>query len=166
MPSSEMKVQNILSYENLEGYAKIIGSKLASASYQPDLIIGVARGGSIPAAMLALELKKWFNHPAWQIGTIFASSYEGQGKGRRLAIDIPGNIRALMHVHKKVLIVDDIYDSGDTIGAINYQLRGTRMRTDIRIATFLSKDDQGPDFYGHLITKPHVDEWVVFPWEQ
>lgn len=165
MPSSDEKVVRKLSYADVEFLCTQIGSKLSSANYCPDLIVGVARGGSIPAAMLAYELKKWFHLPAWQVVQIFASSYEGQDKGRRLVIDVPSSIRALMHQATKVLIVDDIYDSGDTLSGIDYQLRDTRRRVDIRTATLLTKDHAGPDFYGRLIEPDQKDEWVHFPWE-
>lgn len=166
MVSSEGKTVRKLDYADIEFLCSQIGSKLSATSYCPDLIVGVARGGTIPSAMLAYELQQWFNRPAWQVVQVWASSYEGQDKGRRLALDVPSSIRALMHQSTKVLIVDDIYDSGDTLSGIDYQLRDTRRRVDIRTATLLTKDHAGPDFYGRLIEPDQKDEWVQFPWEQ
>ncbi len=63
----------------------------------------------------------------------------------------------------KVLVVDDIFDSGATIRAVRERLG--RTRAEIRVATLYFKPRRntagsGPDFFLR-----EVDSWLVFPHE-
>ena len=70
--------------------------------------------------------------------------------------------------HHKVLIVDDIYDTGLSIQALFESLSnklGDKMPKDIRVATVdykpaRNKTDRIPDYYVNL-----TDKWIVYPHE-
>lgn len=160
------KLIRSLTYDDINRATINMALQIVAADFRPRLIIPVARGGVIPAAMLyaGLHRSEGQHTSGWEMMTIFAKSYIGQSQGRRLSLDVPSHVKAQIHKGGNILIVDDIYDSGDTISAINYNLRDSRRKADIRIATLYTKDEAGPDFFGEHLT--NKEEWIKFPWEQ
>ena len=77
-------------------------------------------------------------------------------------------LSALAKQHDCLLIVDDIFDSGNSIAAVMKQLKHRAKRNtphDIRIATPWYKPSKNvtnfkPDYFIH-----ETDRWVVFPHE-
>jgi hypoxanthine phosphoribosyltransferase len=93
----------------------------------PDLIVAIPRGGWIPAVML----------------------------GHRL--NIPVQSLAMPVCTSKVLVVDDICDTGKTLWKIMQQLS-----LEARSATLFYKYNTtyDPTYYAR-----ETKEWIVFPWE-
>lgn len=155
-----------LSYDDINRTTINMALQIVSSGFKPRLIIPIVRGGVIPAAFLYAGLSRLpnINMSGWEIMTIFAKSYSGQDQSPRMSLDIPAHVRAQINKGGDILIVDDIYDTGTTISMVNYNLRDSRRKADIRIATLLTKDENGPDYFGeYLINK---EEWIHFPWEQ
>ncbi len=61
----------------------------------------------------------------------------------------------------KILIIDDIYDSGRTMQAV----LGYLGKEDVTTATLFWKEtaSQKPDYFANVAKK---EEWIIFPWEQ
>lgn len=58
--------------------------------------------------------------------------------------------------YKKTLVVDDIYDSGETLDS--YKEKGfVTLSIDKKITTVSS-----PDYFSYIVNK---NDWVVYPWE-
>jgi hypoxanthine phosphoribosyltransferase len=119
--------------------------------FYPDIIVGVARGGMVPASLL------WRHYPRADFMTLKAKSYNGifcQGK----VFLSPFEWKRLKG--KKVLFVDDIYDSGKTWERIQSKIP---RYTSHCLATLVSKQLTSP----HHITSEFCSEdvWVNFPWE-
>lgn len=108
-----------------------------------DLVLGIARGGMIPAVVLSHRLKIPF-------GVIDLKTYH---------IDP----RAKMTRGSKILVVDDIADSGNTIRDIKLML------PECRVATLIVNTDQNigvPDYSGTEIERNTDKRWVKFWWEK
>lgn len=136
--------------------------KIIASSYQPDIIIGVSRGGLIPAVFLSHFLK------IPMIPVSFSGS-QGQGDKKFTEIEVLPEIDKNL----KILIVDDICDSGDTITKmIKYY---NRQKNIVESAVLYYKDlwphlaitdkKHGyiPSFFCHRIGD-HTG-WMTFPWE-
>jgi len=122
------------------------------AEYEPEVIIGVARGGLIPARIAADLL----DVPT--IGIIGVAFYEDVGQRmRRPVVTQPLSIPA---EDKRVLIVDDIVDTGESLAFVVAELE--RRAKELRTATVYRKPwtQFTPDYYAR-----ETDAWVVFPWE-
>lgn len=115
----------------------------------PKLIVGVSRGGLIPATLLSHRL-------GIPLCTISVSAYEGTRRTLEKPLVIE-NWRD-RYDSDKVLIVDDILDSGDTLTAIRGQTKNALM------AVLVTK--QAP-LYGPVKFFAQVPKevWVRFPWE-
>lgn len=117
-----------------------LAKKIQGDSLVAEMVVGVSRGGLIPAAMLARQL----NLP-------FVSIDPDEG----------------LHQFGEncVVIMDDIFDTGDTLNKLFEEGGGER-----HIYCCLYNKNQPIDEL-HMLQSPdyavdiHTDRWVVFPWE-
>lgn len=113
-------------------------------------IIAVSRGGLIPAYFVAsrLGIKK--------IHTICLSAYEGIHKGE-LKLESP--MMPVIEKGDKVLVIDDICDTGETLAYI----KAAYLYCVIYTATLINKNViEPPNFYAEVLP---LATWAVFPWE-
>ncbi|MCD6464547.1 phosphoribosyltransferase [Candidatus Woesearchaeota archaeon] len=132
---------------------KALAKAIIKDGYKPDLIIGLSRGGWVPARFIADELQ------LTTLASIGVKSYEAVNKKtsvkltERLGLSVKG---------KKVLVVDDIADTGDTLKFIEKYLKAKGALT-VKTATLHVKPKickHKPDYYA----KP-TNAWIVYPWE-
>ena len=143
-----------------------LGLRVLESGFAPTMIIAIWRGGT-PVGMAVQEILAYCGVLADHIA-IRTSSYTGVDQ--RSAVVVHG----LDYVVKKIcdddrlLIVDDVFDTGNTIVAVIDELsrraRGNAPR-DIRIAVpwykpSRNQTDIEPDYYEH-----ETAEWLVFPHE-
>lgn len=122
-------------------------------AYAPDLILAVARGGLVPAQFLAYALD------VRRVEVIQALSYDDTVQRATVSIeggcDLAGATR--------VLIVDDIIDSGKTADAVTRYLEARYPALQLRWAALWSKPASTfpPDYHCR-----EADAWVRFFWER
>jgi hypoxanthine phosphoribosyltransferase len=122
-----------------------------------DAILGIARGGLVPAALLAQELD------TRDVLCAAVASYEGDQRGDRLRfLEFPPSEA---FVDRRVLVVDDIWDSGRTV---QLTCRRVEEAGGVPIVVVLHYKpnkshfpSRKPDFWVR-----ETDDWVVFPWER
>jgi hypoxanthine phosphoribosyltransferase len=127
--------------------------KIRNSGYQPDIVVGIARGGWIPARLLAdfFSLK--------QTANIKVEAYQLIGE-----IDVEPKITQDINAPvtgKNVLIVDDIADSGSSLDAVIRKMQDEGVK-EMKTATlyYKSRSIIHPDYY-----VGETDAWVIFPWE-
>lgn len=126
--------------------------KIKEDNFIPDIVIGIARGGWIPARLLAdfFVLR--------QTANMKVEAYEmiGEIGNARITQDIDIPIDG-----KKVLVIDDIADSGASLKMALESLR-QRNPAKLKTATLYYKETSViiPDYYNFITTK-----WVIFAWE-
>ncbi len=122
-------------------------------SFQPDAIIAIARGGMTLAHALSMNLE------TRNLQSIRVESYDGDAQRENVTIlgtcDLSGS--------KRVLVVDDIVDSGQTLAALMPLLRSQNLDCEFKIATLFMKQTAlvQPDFFLHEAT-----DWIDFFWER
>ena len=120
-------------------------------SYEPELVIGIAKAGVIPGAVIASILR-----------CDFYSIKISRRAGTELVRDEPRILTAAppQAAGKRVLIVDEICTSGETLRMATAAVRAVRA-AEIRTATSFAKvGHYRPDFYA-----VETDAMVVFPWD-
>jgi hypoxanthine phosphoribosyltransferase len=145
---TEFRYINWTEYGNL---ADALAEKVRSQRERYDIIIGIARGG-IPVAMVVSD------HLGVKLDIINVKSYAG--------IEERGNPRILSTLTepisgKRVLLVDDLVDQGDTMATVGEFLRGkdpALLKTAVLFRKPWTKTE--PDYFLEV-----VDKWIVFPWE-
>lgn len=153
-----------LSWSAFERYVQELARTLRRR-FEPDAIIGVAHGGVFVGGALASALQKEFfpvriSRRSRDRG---APETSGKQKGRaekdsatpRLIGSMPEEIRGL-----RVLIVDDIASSGDTLELATSLAVKAGARATATAALVARPNGFDPDFRGMT-----TDELVVFPWD-
>lgn len=119
-----------------------------------DCIVGVARGGVIPATLFAYQLN---------IKDIYftqLSSYDTNNKQSTLYEKVPLTVNNILD--KKVLFVDDIADTGHTLNYIKQFYSRYTKESKFYTCIYKEKSTFKPDWYGEIVDN---DTWVDFPWE-
>ncbi|MFK7861970.1 MAG: phosphoribosyltransferase [Granulosicoccus sp.] len=142
-----------------------LAAKVYQSGFRPSFIVAVWRGGA-PMGIAMQELLAYRGVNSDHI-TVRTSSYYGIDQQQRNV-----QVFSLNYLVKKLcsddrlLIVDDVYDTGKSIEAIIETLaKKTRrnMPHDIRVAVpyykpTRNKTDKAPDYYLH-----ETDQWLKFP---
>ena len=115
-------------------------------------IVCITRGGLVPAAIVARELG------IRVIETVCISSYGTDNKQGALTVlkGIAGDV--LDGTDGKVLVVDDLVDTGATVKLVRDMLPGAHY------ATVYAKP-QGRPMVDTFITEVSQDTWIFFPWD-
>lgn len=126
-------------------------NSLQKDNYLPKTILGIGRGGYVPATYLS----HWFNVP---LLTYHYSLRDEKGINNNLYL--PENTQ-------DILVVDDICDSGETLNFVDDLLSERNVSYKMATLVFnIAQDIFEPDYYGTEINKEENNCWVVFPWEQ
>ena len=140
--------------------------KIYESGYKPNYIVGVWRGGApvgiaVQEFLNVLGLKSDHN-------AIRTSYYSGIDE-RKDKVQVYGLNYVINKVkaEDKLLVVDDVHDTGNSINQIILDLReACRENTpDIKVATPYFKPNKNqtirhPDFFIH-----ETDQWLIFPHE-
>jgi hypoxanthine phosphoribosyltransferase len=143
----------VLNWSDISIGSLELTKKISDSGFFPDMIIGVFRNGWILAKLVSDLLG------VDDVGGIGIKFYKGVGETRERPLITSGP--TLSPREKRVLIVDDVSDSGRTLQtAIELiKLYGAK---EVRTATLYVKPRTilYPDYYYAETT-----EWIVFPWE-
>jgi xanthine phosphoribosyltransferase len=117
-----------------------------------EAIICITRGGLVPTAIVARELGVRI------IETICIVSY---GEFKQLeTLDVLKDVdgRLVGTDPDKLLIVDDLVDTGKTAQLVRQRLPG------VHVATVYAKP-KGREFVDTFVTEVSQDTWIYFPWD-
>ena len=151
--ASELIVKEILTWEDFGSGSRELARQVADSGYEPAIVIAVARGGLIPAGALAyalgLKLADAINVE------FYTDVHETLADPILLAPMLDtDSIRG-----QKLLVVDDVADTGRTLNLVLDLLRG--LGAEARSAVLYAKSQSvvAPDYVWR-----RTDEWIVFPW--
>jgi len=138
-----MKTFNCLvpDWEEMQNLAKIACDKIKKGDFYPDIILGISRGGLVPARLLSdyLHIKDIATIKADHWGV--TATKDGTAKIKHSSTaDFSG---------KNVLIVDDVTDTGQSMNIVKEHILGHNPKS-VRTATLynLKGSKHVPDFYG------------------
>lgn len=151
-----------LTWQGFGDACRQIAEQIADSGWMPDLIVAIARGGMLPAGAISYALGVKAN------GAINVEFYTGVGK----TMLEPEILEPYMDISslegKRVLIVDDVADSGKTLKLImdliakeGLSMGSDSAKVDARSATIYLKPTSiiKPDY-----VFKQTDKWINFPW--
>ena len=121
--------------------------------YNPDTLLAIARGGMTIGHFLAERLDMR------EIYSLNAISYENEKKlGKPKIFNIPD-----LKNKKRVLLLDDISDSGETLEEVLKTLKSLYPEVEFKTLTIFYKDHTKvmPDIFSKK-----TDKWIVFFWDK
>jgi len=174
------------SWEQIERMCANIVLQLYKDNWRPDYIVGITRGGNIPATIMSnmtgircealkVSLRDDLQQPetnCWMSEDAFGYVYSEE----RAVI----NSRWDVSKKKNILIVDDINDTGATFNWIKQDWQsscfpdethawdsvwGKNVRFAVLTNNLSSKFDD-VSYYADEVNKAEEDVWLVYPWER
>ena len=144
----------LISWERSATLAKHLAYAIRGSGYEPSIVIAIGRGGYVPARVVC----DYLLHEMLTSIKIEHWGEAGEEKPETsirfpLAIDVTG---------ARLLVVDDVTDTGDTLTAAISYLR-TCGAAEIRTAVLQHKGTSGflPDYYAKMVTEWR---WIIYPW--
>jgi hypoxanthine phosphoribosyltransferase len=133
-----------ISYDQVIEQCKILATQLKEQ--KPDLIVGIARGGLVPAVHLSHMLDLPMDTVLWQTRDGGFKEYN-----KRISEQI--------RLRKTVVFIDDINDTGTTFTKLN------KFYGNALYVALLERPESAfkCDYAGQILTDP---SWCVFPWEE
>ena len=137
-------------YELLLSLAK----RIRETGHLPEVIVGVSRGGWPPARVMSDLLE---NQNLANMKVVFYKDIGVRNRAPVITQPVTSEVS-----RKRVLVVDDVADSGLSLREVSKHLKRKGAR-DIKVCTIYLKPKSvfTPDFYARKTTK-----WVIFPWER
>jgi uncharacterized protein len=138
-----------------------LGMNIIRSGYKPDHIVALWRGGT-PVGMVIQEVFQTKLHVCNHLASK-AKSYTGIGEHGDVKVPYIATFLADLVVGQKVLIVDDVFDTGRTAARMMELLQ--RHGVEVKIATLYWKPNKNetqiePHYYQHS-----TEAWIVFPHE-
>ena len=144
----------IPSWEEIYEMLIELADRIRRSGFEPDVIVGVSRGGWAPARVMSDLLE----NP--KLANVKTEFYLGVAKTKGEPVitqPVSTSVKG-----ENVLAVDDIADTGESLHLVRAHLL-EEGATDVKIATIYYKPWSvlTPDYY-----KKKTSLWVVFPWER
>lgn len=148
--------------------------QLHKDNWRPDYIVGLTRGGLIPATMIS-------HYTSVPLHTLNVSLRDNSETGPESNLWMAEDAFGYEKDPVNILIVDDINDTGDTLNWIRNDWQSGCMPKDsrwntgvwghnVRIAVLYdnlaSKSVTSVTYSSVEINKRERPEWIVFPWEE
>ena len=140
-----------------------LAAAVRAGGWRPDMLVGLWRGGA-PAAIAVHEFLKvsGWNVPHQPLKSV---SYTGIAQNEGEVVFSGGEaVFGSIHPGDKVLVVDDVFDTGKTAAAVHAEMR--RLGADLRLACVywkpaMNRTELEPDYFA----RDMGDAWIVFPHE-
>ena len=142
-----------LSWEDIE---ELVATLVAELPTDYDVLVVVTRGGMVPACLISEQTG---------IRNIVAAAvmfYTDVDETLPDPVFLQFPADPLLY-DKRVLVVDDVWDTGRTIVAVKERILAAGGRPDLAVLHYKpshSKFDDRPDFHADT-----TDAWIVYPWD-
>lgn len=149
-------VLHYLPYERFLEEVETLARAIEADVWTPDFLVGIGRGGLVPAAYLS-------HRTGIQMLSVDHSSGEAG-----FADELLDKLAAKITSGRNVLIVDDINDSGGTIQYLRAAIEAkTANPAGLRVAVLVHnvRSKAKVEYQGSEIDRDRDKNWYVFPWE-
>lgn len=142
-----------LSYERFGVAARELATLVVEDDYEPDWIVGIARGGLLIAGAIgyALSIKN--------IATMNVEFYTDVEERLDMPVLLPPVLNLLDLTDTKVLVVDDVADTGETLKMVLDLLATSVAEVRSLVIYEKSRSMVKADFVWK-----RTDQWINFPW--
>ena len=181
------------SWQDIENMCSSIVLQMFEDNWKPDYIVGITRGGNVPATIIsnmtsirceALKVSlrddsdKSSESNLWMSEDAFGyEDYKIQTHNQDLEASA-NKVISMIENKSKILIVDDINDTGATFNWIKQDWQASCLPdndrwnnvwgNNVKFATLtdnLASDFSLVSYTCHEVNKAEEDVWLVYPWE-
>ncbi|WP_174275303.1 phosphoribosyltransferase [Sphingomonas bacterium] len=145
-----------ISYEQFVADVQAIAAAVQASGWRPDHIVGIGRGGLVPGAYLS-----------HRTGISLLSVDHSSGVPG-FSDELLAKIAAQTRGGTRILLIDDINDSGKTIETLRGAILGAGgADRNLRVAVLIdnSRSPAKVEYRARTIDRAIDKSWFVFPWE-
>ena len=148
-----VREREVLGWDEFGAAVRELATQVVVSGFVPDVVIAIARGGLLVAGAVAYALG------TKSCGALNVEFYTGVDERLPAPVILPPLLDEAALTHKRVLVVDDVSDSGRTLALVAGML--TASGADIRTACLYSKPRTvlEPDYVWR-----RTSSWITFPW--
>ena len=143
----KLKSKIYLDYDDIESMNQNLVHEVSR--FKPDLIVGITRGGLLPALHLSHHLDRPLQTIVWQTRDTNKCEHDKQ-------------LQEKIDTGSRVVFVDDINDTGRTFSEISKAYHGDR--DNVMFISLVKKywETSYPATASLILSD---NRWIVFPWE-
>jgi len=141
-------------WDRVEDFIALLARRIRADGFAPDLIVAIARGGFVPARLLADHLD------VFDMDSIKIEHYQGVNRQQmaRLRYPLAAEVEG-----RRILVVDDVSDSGETFELALSHIRSKGEPAQLRTAALHHKETSSyrPHFHAGRLEQWR---WLIYPW--
>ena len=149
-------VFDYIAYDDFLAVVRSLAQTVGQDAWQPDFVVGIGRGDLVPAVYMS------------QILSVPMLSIDQSAKVPGFADELLVKLATMTKAGQRILIIDDINDSGRTIAQVRRLLRAHETVEDhLRFAVMINNavSQETVDYAVQTIDRTTDKRWFVFPWE-
>lgn len=145
--------REVLTWETFGAASRELTQEIVGSGFVPDIVIAIARGGLIPAGAIAYAMG------VKAAGTLNVEFYSDIEETLPDPVVLAPLLDTDAIVGKRLLVVDDVADSGRTLALVVELLK--KHTEEVKSAVIYTKPRSiiAPDFSWR-----ETDLWINFPW--
>jgi len=175
-----------LSWHHIECLTQEILRQMQQDQWHPDYVVGLTRGGLTPAVLIS----QYLGIPMYALKISLRDSVDDSESNLWMAEEAFGYVSQDEQAtigsrwdpshRKRILIVDDINDSGATLEWLKQDWQSnclpneisvwnTVWNRNVKFAVLVDNKTSSfktVDYFAHSVNKLDDPQWIVFPWEQ
>lgn len=144
----------MVTWREVQRLSRGLALRIREQGFRPDIIVALGRGGWVPGRLLS-DYLSIPNLTEFKVEHYAGTSKQPEARVRYpLAADVAG---------QRVLVVDDVTDTGDSFAVALAHLRSRGEPRELRTLVLHHKtvSPYVPDYYGHKVIKWR---WIIYPW--
>lgn len=143
----------IQSWRDVYNLTLQLSERIVASGFKPNVIVGIARGGWIPARILSDVL---YMDTLQNIRIEYYTDVGSKGREPKITQPLTGSMKG-----KNVLLIDEVADTGDTLQHAIDHVKNLGVK-EVRSAVLHYKPTSTvvPDYY-----MVETTSWIVYPWE-
>lgn len=143
----------VLDWADFGDASRVLAQQVVDSGYRPTIVLGIARGGLLPAATIAyaLDVKNVF--------TMNVAFYTGIDERLEFPVMLPPLLDAVDIAGATVLVADDVADTGATLRLVTDFC--AEHVADVRCAVLYEKPRSAVKC--EYVWR-RTDRWIDFPW--
>lgn len=151
--SADLETKEVLTWEGFGTASRDLAQMIVDSDFTPDIIIAVARGGLLPAGALSYAMGVKLSD------AVNVEFYTDVHETLPDPVLLAPMLDTESISGKKVLVVDDVVDSGRTLALVLELLSGYGAQCRSAVVYEKPQSVVHPDYAWKA-----TDEWIVFPW--
>lgn len=144
----------LITWEYFYELARKLALAMYEASFHPEIIVAISRGGCVPARVICDYLD------VFNLDIIKIEHYHGTHKEKlaRLRYPLSADLTG-----KRVLLLDDVSDTGESFKIGIQHLLDNGAPAELKTAVLHHKtvSSYTPDYYTEVV---HNWRWIIYPW--